>query len=117
MKRILIADDAHFMRTTLKLMLEKNGYEVIGEAKDGVEAVSLYKALSPDIVTLDITMPNLTGLDALKAIKKLNPNATVIMITAMGQESMVKEAIVSGAKSFIVKPFKEDHLLKVLSQL
>ncbi len=116
MKRILIADDAMFMRTSLRLMLESSGFEVVGEAEDGVDVIKKYKDLSPDIVTMDITMPKLTGIDALKEIKKIDPNAIVVMVSAMGQESMVREAIVSGAKSFIVKPFKKELLLKVLMQ-
>ena len=117
MKKVLIADDATFMRMSIRQMLEGNGFEVVGEAKDGIEAISLYKQLTPDIVTMDITMPNLTGIEALKGIRKFDPNATVVMITAMGQESMVRDAVISGAKSFIVKPFKEEHLIKVLSRL
>lgn len=116
MKKVLIADDALFMRITLKLMLEKNGYEVVGEAEDGVDAVKKYEQLVPDIVTMDITMPKLTGIEALKQIKKIDQSATVIMVSAMGQESMVREAIISGAKSFIVKPFKEEHLVKIMMQ-
>ncbi len=114
MKKILIVDDATFMRTTLRLMLEKNGFEVVGEAGDGLEAITKYKELSPDIVTMDITMPNLTGTEALKEIRKVDPTATVIMISAMGQETMVREAVINGAKSFIIKPFKEEHVVKVL---
>ncbi len=117
MKKILIVDDATFMRTTLRLMLEKNGFEVVGEAGDGLEAITKYKELSPDIVTMDITMPNLTGTEALKEIRKIDPAATVIMISAMGQETMVREAVINGAKSFIVKPFKEEHVVKVLMKL
>ncbi len=117
MKKVLIADDATFMRTTLKMMLEKNGFEVVGEARDGMEAITKYKELTPDIVTMDITMPNLSGIDALKGIRKLDSDAKVIMITAMGQDSMVKESIIYGAKSFIVKPFKEEQVIKVLMKL
>ena len=117
MKRVLIADDATFMRTTLRLMLESNGFEVVGEAGDGIEAIKKYKALSPDIVTMDITMPNLTGTEALKEIKKYDPNAKVVMISAMGQESMVREAIINGAKTFVVKPFTEQRVIQILTQL
>lgn len=115
--RILICDDATFMRYHIKNMLVKNGHEVAGEAVDGVEAVRKYKELKPDIVTMDITMPNMSGIDALKQIMQTDPDAKVIMLTAMGQEGLVKEAIISGAKNFIVKPFTESNLLKVISQI
>jgi len=90
---------------------------VIGEAENGHIAVRKYKELKPDIVTMDITMPEMTGLDALKSIKEIDPGAKVIMISAMGQEGMVREAITLGAKSFIVKPFKEDHVIKTLNKV
>jgi two-component system chemotaxis response regulator CheY len=117
MKKVLIADDAAFMRMTLKNMLLNNGFEVVGEAEDGEDAIYKYKNLKPDIVTMDITMPKLTGIDALKEIMNYDAQAKVIMISAMGQETMVKLSIVYGAKSFIVKPFKEEQVIKVLSQL
>lgn len=117
MKRVLIVDDAAFMRLAIKTILEKNGFKVVGEATDGIEGVKKYKELEPDIVTMDITMPGMTGLEALKAIRTINPNANVVMLSAMGQEGMVKEAVMNGAKSFIVKPFKEDHVIKTLSSL
>ncbi len=117
MKRVLIADDAAFMRMAIKAILDKNGFEVIGEAENGHIAVRKYKELKPDIVTMDITMPEMTGLDALKSIKEIDPGAKVIMISAMGQEGMVREAITLGAKSFIVKPFKEDHVIKTLNKV
>jgi two-component system chemotaxis response regulator CheY len=116
MKRVLIADDATFMRLMLKQMLNQNGFEVVGEAENGEVAVDKYKECKPDIVTMDITMPNLNGIDALKLIMDFDSNAKVIMISAMGQENMVRESIVCGAKSFVVKPFKEDQVLKVLNQ-
>ncbi|GAA0076502.1 response regulator [Clostridium sp. CTA-5] len=115
MKRILIVDDAVFIRLSLKKMLEENGFEVVGEAENGVQAVEMYKMLNPEIVTMDITMPVMDGLEALTEILKFDPNATVIMLSAMGQEMKIRESIVIGAKSFIVKPFKEDYLLKTLS--
>lgn len=116
LKKILICDDAAFMRCTIKNMLVNHGYEVIGEAADGLEAIVKYKELRPDIVTMDITMPNITGIDALKQIIKIDADAKVIMLTAMGQEAMVKEAVLSGAKNFIVKPFTEATLIKVVAQ-
>ncbi len=117
MKKVLIVDDAAFMRLSLKTMLEKNGYEVVGEAEDGSVGVKKYKELKPDFVTMDITMPEMDGIKALKSIKEFDPESKVIMISAMGQDSMVREAVISGAKGFIVKPFKEEHVLKTLSKI
>ncbi len=117
MKKVLIVDDAAFMRMSLKMTLEKGGYEIAGEAANGKIAVDKYKELQPDIVTMDITMPEMTGIEALKEIKKINSNANIVMVSAMGQELLVKEAIISGAKSFIVKPFTEETLIKALEKL
>lgn len=115
-KRILITDDALFMRVTLKNILTQAGYEVVGEASNGMESVQLYKQLTPDVVTMDITMPEMDGLAALKEIKSHDPNARVIMCTAMGQKNMVVEAIQAGAKDFIVKPFQPDRVLEAVSK-
>jgi len=117
MRKILVCDDSSFMRTHIKNMVTKNGFEVIGEASDGIEAVIKYKELKPDVVTMDITMPNLSGIDALKQIIKIDPNAKIVMLSAMGQEEMVKESILSGARNFIVKPFAEADLIKVISKV
>lgn len=117
MKKVLIVDDAAFMRVSIKNMLTKNGYEVIGEAENGRIAIQKYQELSPDIVTMDITMPEMDGLASIKKILELNPSANIIMISAMGQESMVREAVISGAKGFIVKPFKEDAIISALNNL
>lgn len=117
MKRVLIVDDASFMRMAIKTILQKSGFEVIGEAENGVVGIEKYQELQPDVVTMDITMPEMTGIDALKEIKKFDPEAKVVMVSAMGQEVMVREAIVNGAKSFIVKPFKEDHVLQTLNKI
>jgi len=117
MKRVMVVDDAMFMRASLKMMLEKNGYEVAAEAENGAIAVQKYKEIKPDVVTMDITMPEMDGLQALKLIKQFDADAKVVVVSAMGQEPVVKEAILSGAKSFIVKPFKEDFVLKTLSTL
>jgi len=117
MKRVLIVDDAAFMRVSIKNMLSKHGYEVAGEAENGKVAVQKFQELAPDIVTMDITMPEMNGLESLKAILSLQPSAQVVMISAMGQESMVREAVMAGARGFIVKPFKEDVLISALSSL
>lgn len=117
MKKILIADDAAFMRVTIKNMLEKNGYEVAGEAQNGQIAIQKYSELKPDIVTMDITMPEVDGLAALKAIMQLDPNAKIVMVSAMGQRTMVMDAVVAGAKGFIVKPFNEETLLTALEKI
>ena len=117
MKKVMVVDDAMFMRASLKMMLEKNGYEVAAEAENGAIAVQKYKEIKPDLVTMDITMPEMDGIQALKLIKQFDADAKIIIVSAMGQEPVVKEAIISGAKSFIVKPFKEDFVLKTLSTL
>jgi two-component system chemotaxis response regulator CheY len=113
----MIVDDAAFMRIQIKNMLSKNGYEVAGEAENGLQAVERYKEVRPDVVTMDITMPEMSGLDALREIIKLDPNAKVVMVSAMGQEAMVRDAILSGAKGFIVKPFKEEGIIAAIKKL
>ncbi len=113
-KSILICDDAAFMRMMLKDILVKEGYEVIGEAVNGADGVEKYNSLKPDLVTMDITMPEMDGITALKAIRKLDPSARVIMCSAMGQQAMVVDAIQSGAKDFIVKPFQKDRVAEAL---
>jgi two-component system chemotaxis response regulator CheY len=115
MKTVLIVDDAAFMRVSIKNTLAKNGFSVIGEAENGRVGLQKYKDLKPDVVTMDITMPEMDGLESLKEILAFDPGANVIMITAMGQESMVREAILLGAKGFIVKPFKESTILSALT--
>lgn len=117
MAKILIVDDAAFMRMMVKDTLVKNNYSDIYEAPDGAEAVQMYNELKPDLVLMDITMPIMDGLAALKAIKAADPNANVVMCSAMGQESMVIDAIKSGAKDFIVKPFKPDRIIKTVSSI
>ena len=116
-KKILITDDALFMRVTLKNILTANGYEVVGEAANGREAVEKYTEYQPDLVTMDITMPIMDGIAACRAIKGLNAQANVVMCTAMGQKSMVIEAIQAGAKDFIVKPFQPDRVLESIKKL
>jgi two-component system chemotaxis response regulator CheY len=115
--KILICDDAAFMRMLLRRILTKGGYEIIGEADNGLNAINKYKELKPDLLTLDITMPEMDGLQALKKIKEIDPEAKVIMCTAMGQEGMVIDALVSGASDFIVKPFQEDRVLNSVRKL
>ena len=117
MARSLIVDDAAFMRVSIRNILLKNGFEVAGEAENGAIAVQKYAELQPDAVTMDITMPEMTGLDALKEIRKLDPNAKVIMVSALGQEAMVRDAVMAGAKGFIVKPYKEDTIVATLNKL
>lgn len=116
MATIMITDDAAFMRMMLKDILIKNGYQVIGEAENGLKAVEKYKELKPDLVTMDITMPELDGIGALKKIKEFDPNAKIIMCSAMGQQAMVIESIQAGAKDFIVKPFQPDKVIMSVSK-
>ena len=115
MSKILLVDDASFMRMMIKDALIKNGFTDLYEAADGVEAVSKFSEVKPDLVIMDITMPKMDGLAALKAIKQIDANANVVMCSAMGQEAMVIEAIKSGAKDFIVKPFKPERILKTVT--
>ena len=117
MAKILTADDAAFMRKVIKDTLTKAGYTEIYEAEDGAIAVEKYNEIKPDLVLMDITMPNMDGLEALKAIRASDPGANVVMCSAMGQETMVIDAIRSGAKDFIVKPFKPDRVLKTVTSI
>ena len=117
MAKILIVDDAAFMRMMIKDILTKNGYEVAGEAENGVVAVSKYAELKPDLVLMDITMPEKDGIQALKDIKAADAGAKVIMCSAMGQQAMVIEAIQGGAKDFIVKPFQPDRVLEAVKKV
>lgn len=114
--KVLITDDAAFMRMMLKDILAKNGHEVVAEAGDGIEMLQKYDETMPDIVILDITMPNMDGLVALKELRKKHPNANVVMCSAMGQQSMVIDAIQSGAKDFIVKPFQAERVVECLAK-
>lgn len=115
--KVLVVDDAVFMRTVLKKMLEEEGYEVCGEASNGKEAISKAKELAPDIVTLDITMPEMDGVTALPEIIKASPSTKVIMCSAMGQQPMVVEAIKNGARDFIVKPFQKARVLQAIENV
>ena len=116
-KNILICDDAAFMRMMIKDILTKNGYNVIGEAENGAKGVEKYNELKPDLVLMDITMPEMDGIAALKAIKASDPGASVIMCSAMGQQAMVIESIQSGAKDFIVKPFQADRVIEAVKKV
>ena len=117
MAKILVVDDAAFMRMMVKDTLSKNGYTDLYEAADGVQAVDTFNEVKPDLVIMDITMPNMDGLEALRTIMGSNPTAKVVMCSAMGQEAMVIDAIKSGAKDFIVKPFKPERIIKTVEQL
>lgn len=117
MASVLLVDDAAFMRMTIRQILEKHGYSVAGEAANGIEAVQKFAAVNPDVVFLDISMPEMNGIEALKRIKILDSDAKIIICSAMGQQAMLAEAIKYGAKDFIVKPFQEDRLLMALEQV
>lgn len=117
MRKVLVVDDAAFMRLAIKNILEKHDYMVVGEAENGKIAVQKYKDLRPDLVTLDITMPEMTGIEALKQIIAFDPAAKVVMVSAMGQQHMIIESVMSGAKSFIIKPFKEDQVIQTLNKM
>ncbi|GAE37344.1 response regulator [Halalkalibacter akibai] len=117
MASVLIVDDAAFMRMMIKDILSKNGFEIAGEAANGAEAVEKFKEVNPDLVTMDITMPEMDGIQALKEIKQIDSGAKVIMCSAMGQQSMVIDAIQSGAKDFIVKPFQADRVLEAIKKV
>ena len=114
---ILIVDDAAFMRINLKNILQKAGYEVIGEAENGSEALVKYKDLEPELVTMDITMPEMDGIEAVENLKEYDDDAKIIMCSAMGQQSMVVEAIEAGAEDFIVKPFKDDRVIEAVEKI
>lgn len=116
-KNILICDDAAFMRMMIKDILTKNGYNIAGEAENGLKAVEKYNETKPDLVLMDITMPEMDGIQALKKIKEIDPSANIIMCSAMGQQAMVIEAIQSGAKDFIVKPFQAERVLEAVKKV
>ena len=117
MAKIMICDDAAFMRMMIKDILTKNGYEIAAEAENGAAAVEKYPDAKPDLVLMDITMPDMDGIQALKKIKEIDPNANIIMCSAMGQQAMVIEAIQSGAKDFIVKPFQAERVLEAVKKV
>jgi len=115
--RVLVVDDAAFMRMMIKDILRRGGYQVVGEAEDGVKAIEKYRELKPDLVTMDITMPDMDGITAVKEIRAIDPNAVIIMCSAMGQQAMVIDAIQAGAKDFIVKPFQPDRVLEAIRKV
>ena len=117
MARILIVDDAVFMRMTLGRILLNAGHTIVAEGQNGKEAVMLYHIHQPDIVTMDITMPEMTGIEAVKEIKRSHPQAKIIMCSAMGQQRMIVEAIEAGAKDFITKPFDEFRVLEAVDRV
>jgi two-component system chemotaxis response regulator CheY len=114
--RILVADDASFMRQMIREIVEAEGFEVCGEASDGVEAIEEFRRLHPDVVTMDIVMPRKSGIDAVRGIVELDPGACVVMCSALGQETLVTEALEAGARDFIVKPFKPEAVISTLRQ-
>ena len=114
--RVLLVDDLAFMRMVQRDILGKQGYEVVGEASDGIEGVKVYEALRPDLVLMDITMPNMNGLEAVRRILALDPQARIIICSALGQQKLILEAIQLGIKDFIVKPFKPERLLSAISK-
>lgn len=117
MKTVLIVDDSAFMRRTMKNIVVNNEYDVIAEAKNGMEAIVQYKKHKPDIVTLDVVMKEMDGIDALRQLMKIDPEANVIMVTSMGQDIMVRDAIIIGAKNYILKPFNEEQVITAFEKL
>jgi two-component system chemotaxis response regulator CheY len=117
MARILVADDASFMRQMIREIVEEAGHEVVAEASDGVEAIEQFKKHHPDVVTMDIVMPRRSGIDAVKGIIEIDPSACVVMCSALGQETLVQEALQAGARDFIVKPFKPDAVTATLRKV
>lgn len=113
-KKIMVVDDALFMRVSLKSLLTQAGYQVVGEAGNGIEAVQKYVELKPDLVTMDITMPEASGIEAIKAIKAINSQVPIIVCSAAGQEHNIKDAILAGAQDFIIKPFQPDRVLQAI---
>lgn len=116
-QKILIVDDAAFMRLILRNMLTENGYEVVGEATNGAAAIKSYHELKPDLVTMDITMPDMDGITAVREIKKIDPQAKIIMCSAMGQQAVVVDAVKAGAQDFLVKPFQADRVVEAIKRV
>lgn len=116
-RKVLICDDAVFMRTMVADILRGAGYDVVGEAETGVQAVAQYKALQPDLVTMDIVMPDMGGIDAVREIRRHDPDARILMCSAMGQQALVVEAIQAGASDFVVKPFQPSRVLDAVERV
>jgi len=116
-QRVLVCDDAIFMRTMISDILTGAGYEVIGEAETGLQAIERYRDLKPDLVTMDIVMPDMGGIDAVRQIVQEDPNAKILMCSAMGQQALVVEAIQAGAKDFVVKPFQPSRVLEAVQRV
>lgn len=116
MPRILVVDDNAFMRSNIKNVLTGAGFDVVAEASDGLEAITAFQSEGPDLVTLDITMPNMDGVQALKELRSLDPTAKIVMVSAMGQEALVVEAITAGAADFVVKPFQPDRVVDAINK-
>lgn len=114
---VLICDDAVFMRTMISDILEESGYEIVGQAETGVQAIERYKSLRPDLVTIDIVMPDMGGIDAVREITSFDANAKILMCSAMGQQALVVEAIQAGAKDFVVKPFQPSRVLEAVQRV
>ena len=117
MRTVLIVDDIPYVRKTLKQILSARGFKVIGEAENGEIAVSLYEELQPDVITMDLVMPVMNGVDATKRILNINPDARIVILSAMMQENLVADAIMAGAKDYIIKPFQTDEVMKVMNQV
>ncbi|BDU50389.1 response regulator [Haliovirga abyssi] len=117
MIKLLVVDDSLFMRQMLKNILPRDKFEVVGEASTGKEAISKFKELEPDLITMDITMPDMDGITAVKEIRRISPEAKVIMCSAMGQKPMIREALEAGAIDFIIKPFDKDKAIKILEAM
>ena len=115
--RILIVDDAEFMRMMLTDIVVEKGYQIAGEARDGEEAVRLYEELKPDLVTMDIVMPEVGGIESIRGILKIDPEAKILVVSALGQQALVKEAIEAGAKGFVVKPFKPEKVIEEVERI
>jgi two-component system chemotaxis response regulator CheY len=115
--RVLVCDDAIFMRTMISDILSGAGYEVVGEAETGLQAIERYRALKPDLVTMDIVMPDMGGIEAVREIVREDPNAKILMCSAMGQQALVVEAIQAGAKDFVVKPFQPSRVLEAVQRV
>jgi len=116
-KTVLIVDDIAFVRKTLKQILSSHGYRVVGEADNGIDAIELYQSLKPDLVTLDLVMPHMNGVEVTKAIRKEAPDAKIVILSGMMQENLVTEAILAGANDYVVKPFQTDEVLQVLTSV